>query len=103
MATLNADLAARLRAALKAQNLTMRNWSAPGDWCFAIYASGDEYVGTVRLDADACHLSVRDAANGSAVRMYKRDASVLAALCWSFNSNPTTTSTPAATDRTRKA
>jgi hypothetical protein len=58
VATLPQILSARLRAALSAEGLRMRNWSLPGEWVFAIYTADDTYVGQVKLTPEEPRLSI---------------------------------------------
>lgn len=83
---LDPAITSRLRDALRAHDLRMRNWSGPGDWMFAIYADyGESYQGCVRL-ADDGKLRPDPGRYG----LCKRELAVLEGLCKTFHASAPT-------------
>lgn len=81
MATLATDLTAKLRSAVKAQELTFRNWSGPDAWVFAIYAGGENYLGCVEVVEATRTMRLH---NGK-YPPSKRERECLEQLCAAFN------------------
>jgi len=70
---------AKLRTAAKHQDVTLRNWSGPDVWIFAVYEHIDTFVGCVEVIGGTMRLH-----NGK-YPPYKRERVCLDNLCTAFN------------------